>query len=40
MEGVVFADQPNPELYQLNGKIHLKYNYFKLEKNVIFLIQI
>ena len=26
MEGVVFADQPNPELYQLNGKIHLKYN--------------
>ena len=27
MEGVVFADKPNPELYQLNGKIHLKYNY-------------
>ena len=26
LEGVVFADKPNPELYQLNGKIHLKYN--------------
>jgi len=26
MQGVVFADRPNPELYQLNGKIHLKYN--------------
>ena len=26
MEGVVFADRPNPELYQLNGKMHLKYN--------------
>ena len=24
--GVVFADRPNPELYQLNGKIHFKYN--------------
>ena len=26
MEGVVFADRPNPELYQLNGKMHLKYS--------------
>ena len=26
MQGVVFADRPNPELYQLNGKMHLKYN--------------
>ena len=26
MEGVIFADKPNPELYQLNGKMHLKYN--------------
>ena len=26
MEGVVLADRPNPELYQLNGKMHLKYN--------------
>ena len=26
MQGVIFADQPNPELYQLNGKMHLKYN--------------
>ena len=26
MEGTVLADQPNPELYSLNGKIHLKYN--------------
>ena len=26
MEGVVFADKPNPELYQLNGSMHLKYN--------------
>ena len=23
--GYVFADRPNPELYQLNGKMHLKY---------------
>ena len=26
MEGVVWADKPNPELYQLNGSMHLKYN--------------
>ena len=26
MEGVILADMPNPELYQLNGKMHLKYN--------------
>ena len=25
LSGVVFADLPNPELYQLNGKMHLKY---------------
>ena len=25
LTGVVFADMPNPELYQLNGKMHLKY---------------
>ena len=24
--GVIFADLPNPELYQLNGKMHLKYS--------------
>ena len=23
--GVVFADRPNPDLYQLNGRMHLKY---------------
>ena len=27
MEGVVYTDKPNPELYKLNGNIHLKYNY-------------
>ena len=26
LEGKVFADRPNPELYKLNGKMHLKYN--------------
>ena len=25
LSGVVFADKPNPELYQLNGKMHLKF---------------
>ena len=25
LSGVVFADRPNPELYQLNGRMHLKY---------------
>ena len=25
LSGIVFADRPNPELYQLNGKMHLKY---------------
>ena len=26
MGGTILADRPNPELYQLNGKMHLKYN--------------
>ena len=25
LSGIVFADRPNPELYQLNGRMHLKY---------------
>ena len=25
LSGVVFADRPNPELYQLNGRMHLKF---------------
>ena len=35
--GVIFADMPNPELYQLNGKMHLKYldNKNKNSKNVV-----
>ena len=31
--GVIFADMPNPELYQLNGKMHLKYFDNKCKNN-------
>ena len=31
--GVIFADMPNPELYQLNGKMHLKYLDNKCKNN-------
>ena len=35
--GVIFADMPNPELYQLNGKMHLKYldNNCKNNKHLV-----
>ena len=39
LSGVVFADRPNPELYQLNGRMHLKYleNIKNEKKNLLVL---
>ena len=41
LSGVVFADKPNPELYQLNGRMHLKFtNDINNHKNKLLVIDI
>ena len=41
ISGVVFADRPNPELYQLNGRMHLKYSdNINWDKNRLSIIDV